>query len=428
MNIPVQSSTMKAMPTLLSLGMGVESTAILVRWIKEPATRPCALEDLIVLSAQTGDEYRNTGTDIETHLLPLMREHNIRYVQVARHGHLEADGITVLSDTRQPYRCHIEGDYKLSDELRAAGTIPQFGGEHKCSLKHKVFVLESWINTFVMGALPAAKQVCVRHAFGYNADETKRIDKSIEADAHRMALGFGADEPKRIARATAYDTPRRISFFPLQEWGWSREDCLSYLKQVFGIVWSKSACIYCPFNECSREGIERHKAHPDQLAVGLMLEHVSMSLNPRGQLYKKNSLVNITMSSGNHDALSFFAQKLDATPWALYRVRRIYAAGKTKDGRLSETKKGMAQRAVEKLEVFDGAAAAKNALSRKAHELDVSEEVIGLITYVYIQKRGSTYPAKEEFYVAAPAYVETKARYGISRFDEQWDSSQGCLF
>jgi hypothetical protein len=33
---------------ILSLGMGVESTAILVRWLTEPATRPCPLDKLIV--------------------------------------------------------------------------------------------------------------------------------------------------------------------------------------------------------------------------------------------------------------------------------------------------------------------------------------------------------------------------------------------
>ena len=36
------------LPTILSYGMGVESSAILVRWILSPETRPCPLEDLIV--------------------------------------------------------------------------------------------------------------------------------------------------------------------------------------------------------------------------------------------------------------------------------------------------------------------------------------------------------------------------------------------
>ena len=58
------------------------------------------MEDLIVITSQVGDEYTDTGRDVEAHILPLMRAHGIRYVQVARHGHFEADGITVLDDSR----------------------------------------------------------------------------------------------------------------------------------------------------------------------------------------------------------------------------------------------------------------------------------------------------------------------------------------
>ena len=39
-------------------------------------------------------------------------------MQVARHGHFEGEGITVLDDSRTPARVFLEGDYKLSDELK----------------------------------------------------------------------------------------------------------------------------------------------------------------------------------------------------------------------------------------------------------------------------------------------------------------------
>ncbi len=88
------------MKTILSFGMGVESSALLLRWMEEPASRDFDLErDLIVITAQTGDEWPDTKMLIEQHLLSRMRSHRIRYVQVARAGHLEADGIVVLADT-----------------------------------------------------------------------------------------------------------------------------------------------------------------------------------------------------------------------------------------------------------------------------------------------------------------------------------------
>jgi len=146
------------MQVILSYGMGVESTAVLTRWIKEPATRPCPLHELVVISAQTGDEFLDTACDVETYILPLMRQHSIRYVQVARHGHLEADGITILEDSSSPTRVYVEGDYRLSDELRSNGTVPQFGGIHACSMKFKAYVLETW--------LAQSRLAPYRHAFG----------------------------------------------------------------------------------------------------------------------------------------------------------------------------------------------------------------------------------------------------------------------
>lgn len=79
----------------------------------------------------------DTKTLCERYILPLLRANNIRLVQVARAGRFEEDGIEILDDSDQPYTLHIEGFYKLSDELLFAGTVPQFAGVHKCALKFK---------------------------------------------------------------------------------------------------------------------------------------------------------------------------------------------------------------------------------------------------------------------------------------------------
>lgn len=44
---------------VLSYGMGTDSTALLLRWLLEPATRPCDLSDILVITAQTGDRNGN---------------------------------------------------------------------------------------------------------------------------------------------------------------------------------------------------------------------------------------------------------------------------------------------------------------------------------------------------------------------------------
>ena len=87
---------------ILSYGMGVESTGILVRWILEPSCRDFELSDLIVVTAQTGHEFADTKECVEVYLLPLLRAHGVRWVQIARAGNSSTDGIVVLADTRSP--------------------------------------------------------------------------------------------------------------------------------------------------------------------------------------------------------------------------------------------------------------------------------------------------------------------------------------
>lgn len=43
-------------PVVLSYGMGVESSAVALRWIDEPACRDFPLDDLVVVTAMTGNE------------------------------------------------------------------------------------------------------------------------------------------------------------------------------------------------------------------------------------------------------------------------------------------------------------------------------------------------------------------------------------
>lgn len=407
------------MRTILSYGMGVESSALLVRWLREPSTRPFSLDELVVITAQTGDQYPDTQWLVETHILPLLREHRVRYVQIARKGPLEADGITILSDTRQPQRLFIEGDYKLSDELRINGTVPQFGGTHRCSLKAKVFPIESWMRDYY--------PYTAHHAFGYNAEETKRIEKSLAADSKRVAFGFNAEEGKRIERTREYDTPLRISIFPLLDWRWNRRSCLEYLWEQFGVTWAKSACVYCPFNRLSEDAIERHKAHPAEVAHALMLEHVSLSMNPRGTLYPAKALIQITLASGNQAAIETFKTHLNTAEWAVYRVRRLYHPAKDKNGIVHFDKKGSAIRAVERL---NDSLTRAEAESRLRDLISPGCEVTERrgITYVYRQRCGEVYPTREEFLVAAPAVVAAKARYGMEWFERQWDSPQLSLF
>ncbi len=424
---------------VLSEGMGVESVGILLRWMEEPETCPCRLEDLVVITAQVGNEFRDTGEMMEQHILPRMRAKKIRYVQVARRGHLESDGITVLSDTSAPDRMYLDGDYKLSDELQTNGTVPQFaGGVHRCALKFKAFVIETWLREHLCGA-------SIRHAIGYNAQETSRIENSEYAFEERrkkttvrVAFGFNTDELTRIERASEYDGLRgdssldsdailnRVAFYPLLEWGWNRQHCIDYIYSVLGVTWRKSCCVFCPFAANKQNVSElavRHMQHPMQVADAMTMEHVSLAMNPRGTLYRDKSLIQITIAQGNTKAVESYEKKVSETPWALYRVRRIYHAQKS-----NPAKKGTADRAVEKVDVFADSYSAKIRLEEVAAAVRGEIEEQRGIQYVYRERCATEFPCREEFFTVAPAMVETKARYGIDWFDEQWSARQASLF
>lgn len=429
---------------IMSNGMGVESVAILLRWIHEPETAPCALQDLIVITSQVGNEYSDTLAMHEQYMLPLFRKHGIRYVQVARKGHLEEEGIVVLEDSRNPTRMYGEGHYKLSDELLLAGSVPQFGSEHKCSLKFKAYVIESWIADNV-------KAPIVYHGFGYNSEEMSRVesanegifernDKALNSKVkammklhkikgtgkHAIAFGYNLDEVDRYTKAAVFDCPTRLGFYPLVQWGWTREKCLEYIHQILGVKWLKSACVYCPFahNKQSLDDlIERHKRHPEAVADAMLLEHVALSLNPRQTMYASGSLIQLQVASNNYVAIEAYNKKLEETPWAIYRVRRIYNAGTDKKtGETDAEKKGHASRCVEKTAHLGEREELNAMLTNTAQENGFTQERQWDIDYTYLEQKGESYPAREDLLVVAPAFPESKARFGIPKFNQTWEA------
>lgn len=399
------------MKVVLSYGMGVESSALLLRWLEEPAQCGFDVErDLIVITSQTGGEYPDTKVLCEAHILPRLRRRRVRFVQVARAGHLEVDGIVILSDSCEPAELYLAGAYTLYEELREAGTVPQFSGARRCSLKFKAWVIETWL------AQQMAEQP-FRHAFGFNADEQARIAKSEAALAERvvepvhMAFGFNCDEPARIAKAAQYDTPQRKGWYPLAEWGWSRARCREYLQSITGANWEKSACVFCPFNALKADAIERLRQFPAQVADALLLEHQSLALNPRGSLYRDRTLYSLAVEHQLEEALRCFKRRLSAADYALYRVRRIYSAP------------GVAHRAVEKLLTGSRTKLEARLALQAAHGNVRSEHGF---RYSFVRERVSgCYPTVEEFFVVAPAAVESKTHHGFAWFEARWQAATG---
>lgn len=111
-------------------------------------------------------------------------------MQLARAGAGQADGITILDDSPTPREVHLADDWKLSDEMLAAGTVPQVAGSRKCSAKAKGWVLDQFL------AAEMAGQPYL-HVMGFEAGETSRArrdagyDPAQRADSHPLKPGGG---------------------------------------------------------------------------------------------------------------------------------------------------------------------------------------------------------------------------------------------
>ncbi len=116
-------------------GCGVDSMALLHLWCTKPKSRDFDLDELLVITAITGDEYRSTIDAANAHLVPMLRAHGIRFLQVARGGQSTHDGYDVLADSTAPTELIPRGAWHLGEETEQALTVPQIvSGRRLCSV------------------------------------------------------------------------------------------------------------------------------------------------------------------------------------------------------------------------------------------------------------------------------------------------------
>jgi hypothetical protein len=377
--------------------MGVDSTAILLRWLHEPSSRGFALRDLTVITAMTGNEFAGTARQVRRHIIRRLRDAGVRFVQVARGGLSETAGAVVLDDSTVPRKLHFDGCYPLIDEWRQAATLQTSGGIRKCSLKFKGWVIDRFLSRDLDGA-PFV------HVIGFNADELRRVEKDQV---------YGS-------------LPGRDARYPLVEWGWGREECERYIQKITGEIWLKSACAFCPFagQGCERDAmLQRWSDEPERAAWAVEVERVALAFNPRMLLFKTRSVEDILRAAGNTDALRIADERLDAQEWAVYRLRR---AMKPRDdrsklekqanrpARWNHQKRGATFRSVSAEKRGLTREQALRRLSREAKQRGLQRDGWRVV----LRDSGDGYPRIEEALVAAPAYVADKhGRYGAEHFD-----------
>jgi hypothetical protein len=426
-----ETSTETRRFVVLSYGMGVDSTAILLRWLSDPSSRDFDLADLIVVTSQTGSEFRGSISLCEQHVLPLLKAAGVRFVEIARHQRSQkGQKFTVLQDSRSPERLHPAGAYTLAREMIEAGTVPQSGGGHLCSIKSKAVPIEAWL-----AEQPELLGERV-HVMGYAKGEESRSAKDVAARAaagtlviepYRIAFGFAADEMPRSEKTERVRAEKAqvVAEFPLQTWGWDRDACLAFIAEQTGAVWPKSACTFCPFAFSRKDRhlvLGRFDAEPAEALEGLLMEAGALALNPRAKLFKTTGLREALEAAGHTEALALFEDALDAAPWAIYRTRRQFTERRDhvagcKKSTCScpiSTEKFGVNRSVEIVAQGSRAAILEH-LELLAEDQGLKVDRDGPIARATVQGfTEKSLEAREEILAAAPQQAEAKA----PRFDE----------
>lgn len=369
---------------VVSWGLGVESSAYLTEILSVPDQYGIDLANVIVLHAVVGNEWAATITDAEQFLVPMLADRGVRTVQVARGGPRDADGIVVLDDSPHPTMIHRRGPWTLEEESARSGTVPQLS-HRRCSLKFKGWVLDQWIAAH------------------------------LSDQPYDHVIGYSAEEINRARRDLVYATASRTPCHPLIEWGWTRAACSARLLSEFGVIWEKSACVFCPYagGRSLEATLKRMRNNPEEAVTALMLEAVAMMLNPHSKLYGTHSLLQRLIEDGNTTVLELFHRRLEARPWSVYEVRRVYFPAKT-----DATRKGTSWRSVKPL--FTGSPDQ----ARAWLGANSGSRPVGADGRVWLrhQDEFDSYPKAERFLVATVAGVQEKERVNFAR---QWQRITG---
>ncbi len=227
---------------VVACGMGVDSIAMLVLMFLRGI-----VPDMITW-ADTGSEH----------------EHTYRYLAVLQRW-LRAVGFPPLCIVRR--RCPDAGHRGLAEQLWKNEQIasPAYHVNHSCSVSWKLEPQRAY-----QRQLPWLWNVEATplQALGFEADE----EGTRSTGAVKEAIGMEAGESGRKSVRYAVDNSTDYEqWYPLIDWGMTRQDCVDAIEESPLPQPGKSACIFCPVaKQCELKAMADNE--PEALGFALALE------------------------------------------------------------------------------------------------------------------------------------------------------------
>ena len=195
-------------PLVVAYGVGVDSTAVLVEFVRR-GIRPD-----VILHADVGAEKPET-----VHYIPIMNAY------LAAHGF---PTVTVVRYIPKKFK-HWPPYYSLEENCLTNGTLPSISFNFRfksCSQKWKAAPQHAYLKAWRPAVERWASGGKVKKVIGYDAGvkDKKRVTYACNAEMH----------------ADLYEY-----WYPLPEWGWDRERCMAEIAAAGLPVPPKSSCFMC---------------------------------------------------------------------------------------------------------------------------------------------------------------------------------------
>jgi hypothetical protein len=220
---PIEKLIEMGAPLTVAYGVGVDSTAMLVEFVR------LGIRPELILFADVGAEKPETYDYIPI-MQRYLKKHGFPQIVTVRYKMTEAGLAGRKVKAKAKEKPLDPREYKtITENMIYNRTLPSLAygfRDHSCSSKWKVGPQLDYIA---------------------NGAFAKRAKKAWDAGLPVIrAIGFDASDGDRGRRDRIPDDARYMHWYPLQDWGWDRERCKQEIRKAGLPVPLKSACFFCP--------------------------------------------------------------------------------------------------------------------------------------------------------------------------------------